>query len=68
MERVLVPHGALSISDPICETYITDKLRLDERLRAMCLSRAIPLDDYVGHVTDVGFGTVCDARCTSGCV
>ena len=58
MKRVLVPHGSLSISDPICETFMPQKLRDDERLRAMCLSGAMPLNDYVSHVTDVGFGTV----------
>ena len=58
MKRVLVPHGALSISDPICENPIPERLQQDERLRAMCLSGAMPLDEYVGHMTGVGFGTV----------
>jgi hypothetical protein len=35
-----------------------DRLRNDERLRALCLTGAIPLDDYVKRLTDAGFGTV----------
>lgn len=33
-------------------------LRNDDRLRAMCLSGAIPLDDYLAQLTDIGFGTI----------
>ena len=34
------------------------KLRNDDRLRALCLSGAISLQDYVDMLTSVGFGTV----------
>ncbi len=58
MNRVLKPRGRLILSDPVCEQPIPDELRRDERLRAMCLTGAIPLRDYIGCLTDLGFGTV----------
>ncbi len=58
MYRVLKPHGRLVMSDPICETAMPENLKNDERLRAECLSGAIPLKDYIKMITDVGFGTV----------
>lgn len=58
MYRVLKPHGRLVLSDPICEQEMPDELREDERLRALCLSGAIPLQDYVKLLTEVGFGTI----------
>jgi len=56
--RVLKPHGRLVMSDPICEQDMSAELRNDDRLRAMCLTGAIPLQDYIDMVTSVGFGTV----------
>lgn len=58
MYRVLKPHGRLVLSDPICEQEMPDDLREDERLRALCLSGAIPLQDYINLLTEVGFGTI----------
>lgn len=58
MYRVLKPHGRLVLSDPVCEQTIPQVLRDDDRLRAMCLSGAIPLADYLARLTDVGFGTI----------
>jgi SAM-dependent methyltransferase len=58
MYRVLKPRGRLILSDPVCEQRIPDELRHDERLRAMCLTGAIPLSEYVRRLTDIGFGTV----------
>ena len=58
MYRVLKPHGRLVMSDPVCEQPVSDALRNDERLRALCLSGAIPLGDYLKMLTDVGFGTL----------
>ena len=58
MYRVLKPHGRLILSDPVCESHMPERLRNDERLRALCLTGAIPLDDYVGRLTDTGFGTI----------
>lgn len=58
MYRVLKPHGRLVMSDPICEQPMPDHIRADERLRALCLSGAMPLRDYLALITDVGFGTV----------
>ena len=58
MYRVLKPHGRLVMSDPVCEQAMNDELRNDERLRALCLSGSIPIEDYVRALTDVGFGTI----------
>lgn len=58
MYRVLKPHGRLVLSDPICEQEMPEKLKEDERLRALCLSGALPLREYIKMITDVGFGTV----------
>ncbi len=46
------------MSDPICEQPMNSTLREDERLRALCLSGSIPLNDYITMLTDVGFGTI----------
>jgi len=58
MYRVLKPHGRLVLSDPISDDVIPANLQNDERLRALCLSGALPLADYIQFITDVGFGTV----------
>lgn len=56
--RVLKPGGRLVMSDPTCEQPMPDSLRDDDRLRAQCLSGAIPLKDYIKAITDTGFGTI----------
>jgi SAM-dependent methyltransferase len=56
--RVLKPHGRLVMSDPVCEQPMSDELRNDERLRALCLTGSVPLQAYLDFVTGVGFGTV----------
>lgn len=58
MFRVLKPHGRLVLSDPVSEQMIPQKLRDDERLRALCLSGAIKQQDYIKMLTDAGFGTI----------
>ena len=58
MYRVLKPQGRLVMSDPICEQPINESLRNDEKLRALCLSGSIPLNDYLKMLTEVGFGTL----------
>jgi SAM-dependent methyltransferase len=58
MHRVLKPHGRLILSDPVCESPMPQHLKNNERLRALCLTGAIPLDDYIKRLTDTGFGTV----------
>lgn len=58
MYRVLKPNGRLIMSDPVCETRMPESLLQDDRLRAECLSGALPLNDYIKMITDVGFGTV----------
>ena len=46
------------LSDPTCEQQIPVSLQNDERLRALCLSGALPLQEYLALITSVGFGTV----------
>jgi len=58
MYRVLKPHGRLVLSDPICDQDMPQELRDDERLRALCLSGSLPLNEYIQMITDAGFGTV----------
>ncbi|PIW69986.1 MAG: SAM-dependent methyltransferase [Ignavibacteriales bacterium CG12_big_fil_rev_8_21_14_0_65_30_8] len=58
MYRVLKPHGRLTLSDPVSEFPMPDNLKNDERLRALCLSGAIPLQKYIDRITSVGFGTI----------
>jgi SAM-dependent methyltransferase len=56
--RVLKPGGRLIMSDPIAMRPIPLHLQQDERLRALCLSGALPYDDYIQYLIDVGFGQV----------
>ena len=58
MYRVLKPQGRLVMSDPTCEQEMNVTLREDERLRALCLSGSLPIDQYVKALTDAGFGTI----------
>lgn len=58
MYRVLKPHGRLVLSDPICNQHMPESLRNDDRLRALCLSGSLPLNEYIDLITSVGFGTV----------
>ncbi|MCB9185369.1 MAG: arsenosugar biosynthesis arsenite methyltransferase ArsM [Flavobacteriales bacterium] len=58
MYHVLKPHGRLVLSDPICEQQMPQNLQDDDTLRALCLSGALPLKDYLQMITDCGFGTV----------
>lgn len=58
MYRVIKPYGRLVLSDPVCEQVMPENLRVDERLRALCLSGAIPMQDYIKRLTDAGFGTI----------
>lgn len=58
MYRVLRPHGRLVLSDPTCEQVMPENLKADEKLRALCLSGAMPLQKYIDMITEVGFGTV----------
>lgn len=58
MYRVLKPHGRLVLSDPVTEDPIPESLRNDEKLRALCLSGSLPLEEYIKMLTDAGFGTI----------
>ena len=58
MYRVLKPHGRLVLSDPISDQTMPENLKNDDELRALCLSGALPLQEYIKMITDIGFGTV----------
>jgi SAM-dependent methyltransferase len=58
MYRVLKPRGRLVLSDPVCEQIMPENLKNDEQLRALCLSGAIPLNEYLKRLTSIGFGTI----------
>lgn len=58
MYRVLKPNGRLVLSDPVTEDPMPESLKNDERLRALCLSGSLPLDEYIKMLTDAGFGTI----------
>lgn len=56
--RVLKPQGKLLMSDPIALVPIPEHLQQDDRLRAMCLSGALPYDEYMAHLVEGGFGQI----------
>lgn len=58
MHRVLKPHGALFMSDPITTRPMPPHLAADDRLRAECLSGAVTLDEYINTMIAAGFGTI----------
>jgi SAM-dependent methyltransferase len=58
VRRVLAPGGRLVLSDPVATRPIPERLRSDERLRAMCLSGCLPLDDYLACIVGAGFGQI----------
>lgn len=58
MYRVLRPNGRLVLSDPVTEDPMPESLKNDERLRALCLSGSLPLNEYIKMLTDAGFGTI----------
>lgn len=58
INRVLKPGGRFYMSDPITTKPIPQKLRKDDRLRAMCLSGAMAYQEYLNKITGAGFGTI----------
>lgn len=58
MHRALRPRGRLVLSDPIATRPIPERLAADPRLRAECLSGALPLDEYLDRIVGAGFGTL----------
>jgi SAM-dependent methyltransferase len=56
--RVLKPGGRLVMSDPVCEQPMNEALRNDERLRALCLTGSLTLQDYLNAISAIGFGTI----------
>lgn len=58
MHRALAPGGRLVLSDPVASRPIPAHLADDPRLRAQCLSGALPIDDYLAAIVAAGFGTI----------
>ncbi len=58
IRRALKMGGKLIISDPVSQKPIPDHLKMDERLRAMCLSGALLFDEYIERIVQTGFGTL----------
>lgn len=58
MHRVLRPGGRLYISDPVTTAPIPQHLKEDERLRAMCLSGALFMEDYIAKIAEAGFSEI----------
>jgi SAM-dependent methyltransferase len=58
MRRALRPRGRLVLSDPVATRPVPARLAADPRLRAECLSGALPLDDYIECIVAAGFGTI----------
>jgi len=58
IHRVLMPGGRLLLSDPVATRSIPAHLADDARLRAECLSGALPLDEYIEEIVQAGFGTI----------
>ena len=58
MYRVLKPQGRLVLSDPVSQQEMPEHLRNDDHLRALCLSGALTLEQYIKMLTDCGFGTI----------
>ena len=56
--RILQPQGRFVTSDPVAPCELPAHLRNDVRLRAMCLSGSITLDQYLAAMVAVGFGTL----------
>ncbi|MAQ18607.1 MAG: SAM-dependent methyltransferase [Sandaracinus sp.] len=56
--RVLKPGGRFVLSDPVASRPVPAHLADDPRLRAQCLSGALPLDEYLACIVEAGFGTL----------
>jgi len=58
MHRVLRPQGRLFMSDPVTTRPMPEHLASDDRLRAECISGALPLEAYLAAIVEAGFGTI----------
>ncbi len=58
IHRILRPHGAFVLSDPVATRPVPQSLADDPRLRAECLSGALVLEEYLERIVAAGFGTI----------
>jgi len=58
MYRVLKPGGRMVLTDPICNDTIPEHLKEDDHLRAMCITGAIPLHEYIDLIKETGFNSI----------
>ncbi len=58
IHRVLKPGGHFSISDIVLQGELPEALRNDAEMYAGCVAGAIQKDDYLRHITELGFGNI----------
>ena len=56
--RVLKPGGRLAVSDVVTKAKMPEYMRKNMDSWASCVSGAIPLEDYLGKLSDAGFTDV----------
>jgi len=56
--RVLKPGGHFSISDIVLTGSLPEKLQSAAEMYAGCVAGAIPIDEYLGYIQEVGFQNI----------
>ena len=56
--RVLKPGGHFCVSDVVTKGELSDKMRQDAELYAGCVSGAVDISEYAGHITKQGFSGI----------
>ena len=58
IHRVLKPGGHFSISDIVLKGTLPEKIKSAAEMYAGCVASAIPMDEYLGYITDAGFKNI----------